>query len=161
MLPVVPLEGRVVGEPVIKFSESGKAVAKLRVKAADRTRGDDGKWVDGKVLWVTVTAFGTLAENAMESLVDGDQVVAIGRWSTAEWTDGSGQKRSAPQFDAMALGAGLQFQPRRHSPETMSKHRDVAPTGQQAPANGGYGRQFADVAVAQEKEAAGSHDPWS
>jgi single stranded DNA-binding protein len=164
MLPIVALEGQVVGEPQLKFGDNGKAMVRFRVKAADRRRTEDGKWEDAKTLWCTVTAFGTLAENCMESLVAGDQVIAVGKWSTAEWTDASGAKRSAPQFDAMAVGAGLQFQPRRHSPETMAKHREVAPTG--APAgqpNAYYGRQYADVAVQQAAQGGGEpvHDPWA
>jgi single-strand DNA-binding protein len=161
MLPIVPLEGVVVGEPQIKFGESGKAMTRFRVKAADRRRTDDGKWEDAKVLWTTVTAFGPLAEHVMDSLVDGDQVLAIGKWSTAEWIDQAGNKRSAPQFDAMAVGAGLQFQPRRHSEGTMAKHRDRPPSGQQAQAGNpdGFGRQFADAAVQQQGGT--SSDPWS
>lgn len=165
MLPIVALEGRIVGEPQLKFGDNGKALVRFRVKAADRQRTADGRWEDGKVLWTTVTAFGTLAENVADSLVDGDQVLAIGKWSTAEWTDQAGAKRSAPQFDAMSVGAGLQFQPRRHSAETMAKHRDnTPPTGQPAVSNPYYGRQYADAAVQSEATHAGgepARDPWA
>lgn len=156
MLPVVPLEGVVVGEPQLKSSESGTPVMRMRVKAADRRKDEAGKWVDADTLWVTVTAFGRLAANAAESLVDGDQVVAIGKWSTSEWTDQSGTKRSAPRFIAQALGPGLQFAPRRHSPETMAKHRPQPGERPETDSSHGLGHRFADVAVAQ---APG--DPWA
>lgn len=166
MLPLVALEGTLVGEPQMKFAEStGKPMVRMRVKAANRRKDEEsGRWVDTDVLWVTVTAFGKLAENAMESLVDGDQVVAIGWWSTAEWTDQSGAKRSAPKFVAQSLGAGLQFAPRRHSAETMAKHPRQAPVQRGEPgrpetdSSHGLGHRFADAAVAAQPRA---NDPWA
>lgn len=161
MLPVVPLEGRVTGEPQIKFTEAGKPVVRVRVKAADRRQDAAGKWVDGDVLWVTVTAFGSTAENVMESLVDGDQILAIGKWSTSEWMDQQGAKRSAPRFVAHAVGAGLKYQPRRHSAETMAKHRetDARP---ETDFSHGLGHRYADVAagLATSGGVPGG-DPWA
>lgn len=177
MLPVVPLEGRVVGEPEIKFPESGNPVIRFRVVSADRKFNQDtGKWQDGETLWVTVTAFGRLAENTMESLVDGDQVVAIGKWSTAEWTDRQGIKRSVPRFVASAIGAGMQFQPRKHSEPTMAKHRPApaqqaaeqqagqGQQGAQAGAEHVYGASFSEAAVAGvavQGGGAAADDPWA
>lgn len=169
MLPVVPLVGRVVGEPQLKFAQTGNAVARLRVKAADRRKdAETGKWEDTEVLWVTVTVFGKQAENAMESLVDGDEVIAVGKWSTAEWTDQSGTRRSAPRFIAQAIGPGLQFAPRRHSPETMAKHQTPVaanlPQGVDPAAAHGYGHRFADAAVAGQAGQGGgtpADDPWA
>lgn len=166
MLPVVAIEGVIVGEPQLRFSESNKAMVRMRVKSADRRKDPEtDKWVDTDTLWVTVSAFGRLAENMMESLVDGDQIIAIGKWSTAEWTDQQGNKRSAPRFIASAAGPGLQFAPRRHSPETMAKHRpqaaEVPP--EQGPAAHGYGHRFADAAVGGGVPAGPTpgSDPWA
>jgi single-strand DNA-binding protein len=131
MLPIVGLEGKVVGEPEVRTTQAGKSVARFRMKCADRRKDEEsGKWVDGDVLWVTVTAFGALGEHVMDSLVEGDQAIVLGRWSTAEWTDEQGNKRSAPRLVASAVGAGLQFAPRRHSEHTMAQHqRESVPAG--------------------------------
>lgn len=127
MLPVVAIEGRVTGEVQVKMSENGKAMGRFRVKAADRRPGDDGKWVEGDVLWQTIAVWGQLAQHCAESLRDGDQVLVIGRWSTAEWTDQNGNQRSAPRFNATAVGAGLQFAPRRHSGNQQSDQAQTEP----------------------------------
>lgn len=166
MLPLVPIEGVVVGEPEMRHSTNGTAMARFRVKSADRRKDPEAdKWVDTDVLWVTVTAFGRLAENVMDSLVDGDHVVAIGRWSTAEWVDQQGVKRSAPRVSAVAIGAGLAWAPRRHSAETMAKHRPQAqPDGRpEQDASHGYGHRYADAAVGAGAPAGGvaQHDPWA
>jgi single-strand DNA-binding protein len=139
MLPITAVEGRVVGDVKFKHTENGTAMTQFRLKAADRVKGDDGKWADREVLWVTVRAFGPLAEIVAESLRDGDQAVVIGKWSTAEWTDETGAQRSAPKFVATAVGAGLQFSPRRHHDATgrevtspavsVSTPTGTAPTG--------------------------------
>lgn len=118
MLPITAIEGRVVGEAKFKHTDNGHPMVQFRVKAADRRKGEDGKWADVEALWVTVRAFGALAENAWQSLRDGDQVVVIGKWSTAEWVDADGTQRSAPKFVASAVGAGLQFAPRPHRDST-------------------------------------------
>lgn len=164
MLPLVGLEGRVVGEPQMKYLAEGKAVARFRVKCADRRRNNEtGKWEDTDVLWVTATAFGKLAENCMESLLDGDQVVMLGKWSTAEWTDQAGNQRSAPRFVCQAVGAGMQFQPRRHSEATIAQRRQASGRPE-ADASHGYGHRLADSAVAGDPVQSGgtpTGDPWA
>lgn len=152
MLPVVGLEGRVVGEVQVKFTEAGKAVARFRVKAADRRKDNEsGRWEDAEVLWLTVTAFGPLAEHCAESLVDGDQVVVVGKWSTAEWVDQAGVQRSSPRFVAQAVGAGLQFAPRRHQsrpPTAVVEEPDGA--------HSAYGER-----VAPAGQGVRADDPWA
>lgn len=110
MLPRVVLDGRVVAEPELRFGQTGKAVARLRVVSADRRRDDAGNWVDGDTCWLDVTVFGQLAENVCESVVKGDLVVIQGKLRTEEWQDrDSGQKRSKTSMIADAIGPSLQF----------------------------------------------------
>lgn len=112
-LPIVTLDGRVVGEPAFKYLENGTALLRVRVVCSDRRKGDDGKWFDAESLWMTVSVFGKLAENAYESLRDRDAVIVVGKLSTVEWEDG-GVKRTANKVVASSIGPGVGFVPRPH-----------------------------------------------
>lgn len=114
-LPVVTLDGRVVGDVKFKWLESGQALARFRMVCADRRKGDDGKWFDAETLWITVSVFGKLAENVLDSLNDRDAVVVIGKLSTAEWTDASGEKRTSQKVVASSVAPSLAFIPRPHA----------------------------------------------
>jgi len=47
--------------------ESGKQWARLNVAVNNRVKSQDGSWTDGPTSFYRVTAFGSLAENAMNS----------------------------------------------------------------------------------------------
>jgi single stranded DNA-binding protein len=139
-LPIITLDGRVVGDVQFKWLQEGKALARFRMVCADRRKGEDGKWYDAETLWLTISAFGRLAENILDSVNDRDQVIVTGKLSTTEWTDQSGAKRSAQKVVASSVGPSLAFVPRPHhggDPSTAPigaerVSRDVTPdTGEQ------------------------------
>ncbi|MEU8481510.1 single-stranded DNA-binding protein [Streptomyces hygroscopicus] len=83
--PVVPVSGTVVGNPEIRFTDSGIAVARFRMKSVPRVwdaRGE--RWTDGKELRYICTVWRKLAEHVAESLVDGVTVVVTGRVTDAD-----------------------------------------------------------------------------
>lgn len=129
MLPKVTIDGRLADEPSLRFSPTGKAVARLRMVASDRRKNDaSGEWEDGDSLWIDVTCFGKLAENVCESAAKGDLLLVIGKLKTDEWTDrDSSQKRSKITLIADSVGASLQF---RQIPHGQSKGRAPAPVQQ-------------------------------
>lgn len=116
MLPLVTLEGRLAADPEMRFSPSGKAVAQFRVVCADRRYNEaDQKWEDSRTLWIDVTAFDKVAENAVESLTKGDEVLMVGKLQTDEWEDrDSGAKRSKITLIANAVGPSLRFRTTPH-----------------------------------------------
>lgn len=71
--------------PTLRFTTTGNPVAEFRVGINRRTQRD-GEWVDAPTTWLTVTAFGQLAENAAESLDKGDPVAVKGELITEAWT---------------------------------------------------------------------------
>jgi single-strand DNA-binding protein len=105
------LEGRVVADPELRFGQSGTAVCKMRLVAADRRENKaTGEWEDTDTLWMDVTCFKKLAENVVESVVKGDLVIVTGKIRTEEWDDReSGQKRSKVAMIADTVSASLQF----------------------------------------------------
>jgi single-strand DNA-binding protein len=134
MLPKLTVDGRLAAEPELRFGQSGTAVAKLRVVAADRRRDDQtGEWSDGDTLWLDVTCFGKLAENTVESVKKGDLVLIFGKLKTDEWNDkDTGQKRSKITMIADSVAVSLQFRVLPHAGEV---HAARAP----APVEQAYG----------------------
>lgn len=119
-VPRMTVEGRLAADPNLRFSQSGTAVASMRIVAADRRKNEQtGEWEDGDTLWLDVTCFNKLAENICESVQKGDLVVVHGRVRTEEWTDReSGQKRQKIAMIADTIGASLQFRVLPHGGET-------------------------------------------
>jgi single-strand DNA-binding protein len=134
VLPRITLEGRVVADPELRFGQSGTAVCKMRLVAADRRMNKQtNEWEDGDTLWMDVTCFKQLAENVVESVVKGDLVLVTGKIRTEEWEDReSGAKRSKVAMIADTVSASLQF---RVIPHGEAKQRATAPS----PAAQAYG----------------------
>lgn len=129
--PTVTLEGRVVGDVQFRFTgDTALPVARFRMVCVDRKRTDAGQWIDGDEWWVTVSCFRKLAETVAESVNDKDQVVVVGKLTTATWFDESGAKQSAPKVVANNVAISLIFAAR---PATDSAHGGVrrSPAAQQ------------------------------
>lgn len=71
----------------------------------DRT---EQKWVDVDTNWYTVTAFRTLAANAIGSILKGQRVIVTGRLRVREWENGE-KSGITVEVDADSLGHDLTF----------------------------------------------------
>jgi single-strand DNA-binding protein len=115
-VPRITVAGRLADDPSLKFAQSGKAVARLRLVASDRKKNEQtGTWEDADTLWISATCWDKLAENVAESTKKGDLVVVTGRLVTEEWTDREGNKRSAITLKVETVAADLQFRVIKHS----------------------------------------------
>ena len=103
----VTIVGNVVTPIDKRELNNGTAVAKFRVGSTER-RYDraTGGWVDGDWLYVEVSCWRQLAENAAASLVKGDPVVVTGRLYTRNY-EHEGQRRSSTALDAYSVAADL------------------------------------------------------
>lgn len=99
-LPALTVTARLVADPEIKWTQSGMAVAKLRlVSNARKLNKQTDQWEDGDTWWGRGTAFARTAEAIAEAgLTKGDLVTVRGRVKTDQWEDkGTGAKRSADE----------------------------------------------------------------
>lgn len=108
-LPATASVYRLGQDPELRFTPYGVAVGTVRAIASSRKKQDNGEWVDDKKSWVTLTFFNRLAENVVESLHQGDEVVAIGRLEVQEWEDKDGNKRITPAILVDSIGPSLAF----------------------------------------------------
>lgn len=92
----VILIGRVVAQPEMRYTTSGKAVANFRL-AVDRRGRVDG---ENNADFIPIVAWERLAEICGEFLTKGKLVAIEGRLQTRTYETKDGQKRSA--FDVVA-----------------------------------------------------------
>ena len=145
--PRVVIEGRLGGDPELRFTPSGKEVASMRVATNDRKRDDgSGQWSDVDTTWWTVTAWGDLAKNIVESLVKGDLALIHGRVRDRSWEDQSGATRTEKEIVADAVGPSLRFRVQRHGEPSQptGNAQQGQPQGQQQGAQGNRGYQPQD-----------------
>lgn len=108
MLPKISAEMRVVGDPTLRFTPGGMAVAEFRAVANSRKKEGD-EWVDDKSCWLTIVTFKKQAENVAESVVDKCLVTVTGNLQTENYETREGEKRTAYKVLADTVGIALTF----------------------------------------------------
>ena len=109
MTTSITVVGNLTADPELRFTASGKAVAKLRVAASERRKGADGTWEDGEATYWSVTVWDRLAEHVADSLVRGQRVIAVGRVASRTWETREGDKRTDYEITADAVGPDLKW----------------------------------------------------
>ena len=94
----VMLIGRVGGQPEMKYTQSGKAVAQLSL-ATDNYEGRDEQGTPRTTTeWHNLVLWEKLAETAANYLQKGQLLYIEGRLYTSKWEDESGMKRSRTEI---------------------------------------------------------------
>ncbi|MFE2702301.1 single-stranded DNA-binding protein [Streptomyces mirabilis] len=102
--------GNLTGDPELKFTEGGAALAKFTIAATPRTYDkDSGQWKDGTATFFRCAAWRTLAEHIAESLGKGSRVVAFGRIRQHNWQTPEGENRSMLALEIDDIGASMRF----------------------------------------------------
>jgi hypothetical protein len=72
------LPGNLVHDPELRFTNTGTAVANMRVAVTQRIQ-QDGEWRDGDTLFSKVNVWRGQAEHLADFLAKGDRVMVTGR----------------------------------------------------------------------------------
>lgn len=91
MLPTITIDGRLVADPELRFTNSGKAVCSFRVAASDSKKTDTG-WETLEQIFIGVSLWEAEGEAAADQLQKGDQVVITGRLFEREYDKNDGSK---------------------------------------------------------------------
>lgn len=105
----VTLVGNMTRDIELRFTPSGQAVGEFGVAVNKRVKGADGQWEDGDPEFYDVTAWGTLAENAVDTLAKGSRVLVVGRLQFDTWENDAGEKRTKVKVVADHLGPDLRW----------------------------------------------------
>ena len=109
--------GNLTGDPELRFTPAGHAVADFTVASTPRNYDRDaGAWRDGEPLFLRCTAWRQLAEHTAESLTRGTRVIVTGRLRQRSFELTEGVTRTVTELDVDDLGPSL-----RHSSARVTK----------------------------------------
>jgi single-strand DNA-binding protein len=100
--------GNLVDDPELRFTNTGIAVANMRIAVTQRIQ-QDGKWRDGDTSFLRVNVRLGQAEHPADSLSKGDRVMVTGRLRQHSRDTPEGDKRSATEIEADEVGASLKW----------------------------------------------------
>lgn len=104
------LSGNITGDPELRFTQSGRAVANFSVAVNERVKNEEtGVWEDTEPEFHRVTVWGNQAEHAAECLRKGDRVVAVGYFQDRIWTNKDDERITTTEFTASDIGPSLLF----------------------------------------------------
>lgn len=133
MLPTIPLEAGVYEDPELRFSDKGTAWVTIRTVAKSRKKDGQNNWIDGEPWFVTVKAFGSLAEHVAESVQRGDTIIAVGRLDIEKWTGKDGEERTTFVVIADEIGLSLRWATyAKEGRDNQAQHKSPASPSQSA-----------------------------
>jgi single-strand DNA-binding protein len=104
----VTVVGNLTGDPELRFTPNGVAVANFRLAVTPRVREGD-QWKDGETSFFRVNVWRQQAENVAETLTKGTRVIVTGKLRNRSWETPEGEKRSVTEIEADELGPSLKW----------------------------------------------------
>src|SRR6476619_6419249 len=107
---VITVAGHLVGDPELRFTPSGAAVANFRIASTPRTFDrQSNEWKDGDALFLSCSVWRQAAENVAESLQRGMRVVVQGRLKARTYETREVEKRTVFEIEVEEVGPSLKF----------------------------------------------------
>ena len=153
---VITIIGNLTGDPELRFTPSGAAVANFTVASTPRQFDrQTSEWKDGETLFMRCSVWREAAENVAESLTRGTRVGVQGRLVSRSWEDKeTGQKRSVMEMQVDEVGPSLRYATAKVNKTQRSGGGGGSWGGGQQAASGGQGGQGGGF-------GGGSDDPWA
>lgn len=108
--PPITLIGNLTGDPELRFTPSGAAVANFTIASTPRTLDrQSNEWKDGETLFISCAVWRQVAENVAESLTKGSRVVVHGRLKARSYDDREGNKRTVFECEVEEIGASMRY----------------------------------------------------
>ncbi len=107
---VITVVGNLTGDPELRFTPSGAAVANFTIASTPRNFDKQtNEWKDGDTLFLNCSIWRQAAENVAESLQKGMRVVAQGRLKQRSYETREGEKRTVVELDVEEVGPSLKY----------------------------------------------------
>ncbi len=129
--------GNLTREPVVKATQTGKAVAGFTIAADESYTTQQGETKEF-TSYINVVAWGYLAEAAGNQLHKGMRVMVHGRQSTRSYNGNDGQKRWTTEITADTIALPLSTKSRQNAAPTQQGYQNVPAPVQQAQGNPGW-----------------------
>jgi single-strand DNA-binding protein len=149
---VITIVGNLVGDPELRYTPTGQAVATFRIASTprfmDRTTNE---WKDGDSLFLSCNVWRQAAENVAESLQRGMRVIVSGRLRQRSYETKEGEKRTVYEVEVDEVGPSLRNASAKVTKSTRSTGgfgggggAPAGPGGQGGYGGGGGGRPADD-----------------
>lgn len=149
--PIITVVGNLTGDPELRFTPSGAAVANFTVASTPRTKQGD-EWVDGEAMFLGCSVWREYAEHVVESLQKGMRVIVQGRLK-ARTFEHNGVKQTRFELDVDEVGPSLRYA----TASVKRTERNGNGGGQQRQQSSGQSRQQA----ADPWATPAASDPWA
>lgn len=107
---VITVIGNLTGDPELRFTPSGAAVANFTVASTPRTFDRQAnEFKDGDTLFLRCSIWREAAENVAESLTKGTRVVVTGRLVQRSYETREGEKRTVYELQVDEVGPSLRY----------------------------------------------------
>ncbi len=107
---VITVIGNLTGDPELRFTPSGAAVANFTVASTPRTFDrQSNEWKDGDTLFLRCSIWREAAENVAESLTKGTRVIVTGRLVQRSYETREGEKRTVYELQVDEVGPSLRY----------------------------------------------------
>jgi single-strand DNA-binding protein len=107
---VITVIGNITGDPELRFTPSGAAVANFTVASTPRQFDrQSNEWKDGETLFMRCSVWRDAAENVAESLQRGTRVIVSGRLKSRSYETKEGEKRTVVEMDVDEVGPSLRY----------------------------------------------------
>ena len=105
---VITVIGNITGDPELRFTPSGAAVANFTVASTPRQFDrQSNEWKDGETLFMRCSVWRDAAENVAESLQRGTRVIVTGRLKSRSYETKEGEKRTVYEVEVDEVGPSL------------------------------------------------------
>jgi single-strand DNA-binding protein len=88
----VMLIGNLGGDPEIKYSPNGTAIANIKLATNERRKNREGEWEDATE-WHRIVMLGKQAETCKDYLKKGSKIYLEGKIQTRSWEDQNGKRQ--------------------------------------------------------------------
>ncbi|MCB7135790.1 single-stranded DNA-binding protein [Cellulosimicrobium marinum] len=107
---VITVIGNLTGDPELRFTPAGAAVANFTVASTPRTFDRQAnEWKDGDTLFMRCSIWREAAENVAESLTKGMRVIVQGRLVQRSYETREGEKRTVVELQVDEIGPSLRY----------------------------------------------------
>ena len=107
---LITLVGNLTGDPELRFTPSGAAVANFTVASTPRAFDrQSNEWKDGDTMFLNCSVWRQAAENVSETLTKGMRVIVQGRLKSRSYDDRDGNKRTVFEVEVDEVGPSLRY----------------------------------------------------
>lgn len=157
----ITLIGNLTGDPELRFTPSGAAVANFTVASTPRQFDrQTNEWKDGDAMFLNCSVWRQAAENVAESLQKGMRVIVSGRLKSRSYETREGDKRTVFEVDVDEVGPALRYATAKVTRNTSGGNWQGG-GAQQGNNNNSSGGNWSSGGYGGGDNRAAGNDPWA